>query len=135
MAHYKTLKAWKYSMRLAVQCSQAARRFPHYEQQKGLADQLRRAAYSIPINIAEGSARRGSREYRRFLDTAWSSHAEVDTAIELAKDLGYITMVEYARLDALADETGKMLFGLLRKVTNASGPARDGAAKRKPRGS
>ena len=128
MAHYKTLKAWKYSMRLAVQCSQAARRFPHFEQQKGLADQLRRAAYSIPINIAEGSARRGSSEYRPFLDTAWSCHAEVDTVIELAKELGYITMVEYARLDALADETGKTLFGLLRKVTKSAETAPKKAA-------
>src|SRR3989442_9032130 len=69
MAHYKTLKAWQHAQRLAIECVRAARAFPDYEQH-ALADQLRRACYSVPLNIAEGNTRQGSREYRRFLDTA-----------------------------------------------------------------
>lgn len=122
MAPYQRLKAWKHAKALAVECARAAKNFPDYERD-GLADQLRRAAYSIPINIAEGSARRGSREYRKFLDTARASHAEVVTILEIAKDLEYIPLVRYAKLDALADETGKTLFGLLRKVSDAPGRA------------
>src|SRR2546423_8040711 len=69
MAHYKTLKAWQHAQRLAIECVRAARAFPDYEQH-ALADQLRRACYSVPLNIAEGNTRQGSREYRRFLGTA-----------------------------------------------------------------
>src|SRR3989441_2589756 len=66
MAQYKTLKAWQHAQRLAIECVKAARAFPDYEQH-ALADQLRRACYSVPLNIAEGNTRQGSREYRRVL--------------------------------------------------------------------
>lgn len=122
MAPYRSLKAWEHAQRLAVECSKAARRFPEYEQTV-LADQFRRACYSVPLNIAEGSARRGSREHRRFLDTAKSSLAELETIIDLAHDLGYIDDASYARLSAQATETGKTLYGLLRKISDASSKA------------
>lgn len=114
MAPYRSLKAWKHAQRLAVECSKAARDFPPYEQQ-GLADRLRQAAYAVPLNIAEGVAQRGSGEYRRYLDLARGSLARVSTVLELAKDLGYIQMVPFARLEALADEASKTLYGLSRK--------------------
>ena len=82
-----------------------------------LADQLRRASYSVVLNIAEGSSRRGSREYRRFLDTANGSLAEVETALGLARELEYLKPADFGRLEALATETGKTLFGLLRKIS------------------
>jgi len=116
MAPYRTLKAWQHAQRLAVQCARAAQRFPDYEQ-VGLANQLRRAAYGVVMNIAEGSARRGSRDYRRFLDTANASLAEVETALGLARELDYVAPAEFGRLEALATETGKTLFGLLRKIS------------------
>ena len=119
MAHYKTLKAWQHGQRLAIECSRAARNFPDYEQ-GALADQLRRACYSVPLNIAEGNTRHGSRECRRYLDTARSSLAEVETIIEMAKELGYVSLAEFGRLEALANETGKTLFGLLRKISDAA---------------
>src|SRR2546429_7285888 len=72
MADYKTLKAWQHAQRLAIECVKAARAFPDYEQH-ALADQLRRACYSVPLNIAEGNTRQGSREYRRVLETARGS--------------------------------------------------------------
>ena len=119
MAHFRTLKAWQHGQRLAIECSRAARNFPDYEQ-GALADQLRRACYSVPLNIAEGNTRHGSRECRRYLDTARSSLAEVETIIEMAKELGYVSLAEFGRLEALANETGKTLFGLLRKISDAA---------------
>lgn len=119
MAPYRTLKAWEHAQRLAVESAKAARRFPEYEQAV-LADQLRRACYSVPLNIAEGSARRGSREYRRFLDNAKGSLAELETIIDLAHDLGYMDDATHSCLTGLAVETGKTLYGLLRKVSAAS---------------
>lgn len=119
MAHYKTLKAWQHGQRLAIECSRAARNFPDYEQ-GALADQLRRACYSVPLNIAEGNTRHGSRECRRFLDSARSSLAEVETIIEMARELEYVSPAEFGRLEALADETGKTLYGLLRKISDAA---------------
>ncbi len=119
MPIHHTLKAWQHAQRLAVECVKAASRFPDFEQ-TALADQLRRACYSIPLNIAEGTTRRGTRDYRRFLDTAWGSLAEVQTALVIARDVGYIQLPEFARLEALATETSKTLFGLLRKISQVS---------------
>jgi four helix bundle protein len=103
MAPYRTLKAWQHAERLAIECAKACRSFPDYEQLR-LADQLRRASYSVVLNIAEGSSRRGSREYRRFLDTANGSLAEVETALGLARGLEYLKPAEFGRLEALATE-------------------------------
>ena len=122
MPTHQTLKAWQHAQRLAVECSRITQRFPDYEQY-ALADQLRRASYSVPLNIAEGTARKGTRDYRKFLDVAWSSLAEVQTALAIARDVGYVQPVEYGRLEALAVETSKTLFGLLRKISQAARPA------------
>jgi four helix bundle protein len=126
MPNHHTLKAWQHAQRLAVDCAKSAQSFPDYEQHN-LADQLRRAAYSVPLNIAEGCSRKGSREYRKFLDIAWGSLAEVETALSMARDVGYLEPAEFGRLEALATETSKTLFGLLRKVTQSvSKPPRSG---------
>ena len=119
MAHYKTLKAWQHAQRLAIEGVRVSRRFPDYEQ-NALADQLRRACYSVPLNIAEGNTRYGSRECRRFLDTARGSLAEVETIIEIARELEYLPAVDYGRLEALTSETGRTLWGLLKRVSGAS---------------
>ncbi|MGH7568001.1 MAG: four helix bundle protein [Gemmatimonadales bacterium] len=119
MPPFRNLKAWEHAQRLAVECVRAAHRFPDIEQQ-GLADQLRRAAYSVPLNIAEGSAKRGSREYRRYLDTACGSLAEVETILGMARALGYLEAAEFGRLEAVATETSKTLYGFLRKITDSA---------------
>ena len=119
MAHYQTLKAWQHAQRLAIECAKMARGFPDYEQ-AALADQLRRACYSVPLNIAEGNTRQGVREYRRCLDIARGSLAEVETIIGMARDLEYIRPAEFGRLEALVAETGKTLYGLLRKISGVA---------------
>ena len=103
---HHTLKAWQHAQRLAVECAKAANRFPDVEQ-AALADQLRRACYSIPLNIAEGTSRKGTREYRKFLDIAWGSLAEVQSALAIARDVGYLEPAEFGRLEALSTETSK----------------------------
>ena len=119
MPPYRNLKAWEHAERLAVECVRASREFPDFEQQS-LADQLRRAAYSVPLNIAEGSAKRSSREFRRYLDTARGSLAEVETMLGMAHALGYLRPADFGRLEALATETSKTLYGLLRKLTDSA---------------
>src|SRR3989441_8491782 len=106
MAHYKTLKAWQHAQRLAIECVRAARAFPDYEQH-ALADQLRRACYSVPLNIAEGNTRQGSREYRRFLDTARGSLAQGGTIIEMAPQLGEMRPPQVGRPEAVVNGKGK----------------------------
>src|SRR5438132_12310799 len=119
MPPYRTLKAWQHAQRLAIECVRAARAFPDYEQH-ALADQLRRACYSVPLNIAEGNTRQGSREYRRFLATARGSLAEQETIIEMAREQAYVRRAELARLEGLVHETGKTLFWMLRQVSAAA---------------
>ncbi len=131
MASFHKLKAWKRAQQLAVECSQAALAFPEHEQ-PGLAAQLRRACYRIPLNLAEGTARRDSRAYRSYLETARGSLAEVMAILELAKDLRYVEMVKFARLEALADDVGKMLYGLLRASSAKTGTPRPGFRHLRP---
>ena len=119
MATHQTLRAWQHAQRLVVECARVAKRFPAYEQE-ALADQLRRAGYGVSLNIAEGHARRGSREYRRFLDTAKGSLAEVEAALDAAHQLEYVDEEQHRALMTIAEETGKTLFGLLRKISAAT---------------
>jgi four helix bundle protein len=119
MASFRDLKVWQHAMRLAVECAKVAKRFPD-EEQAALADQLRRAAHSVPLNIAEGASRKGPREFRRFLDTARGSLCEVQTALEIARAMEYLSDVDFQRVDAIATETAKTLWGLLRKVSQPS---------------
>ncbi len=118
MPSYRDLKAWQHAKRLSVEIGKAVQRFPE-EERLALAEQLRRAAYSVALNIAEGASRRGSKEFRRFLDTARGSLSEVQTALEIADEMGYLPEGEYERLDAIATETAKTTWGLLRKITDS----------------
>ena len=112
MGAFRSLKVWQHAQKLAVECGKAVKHFPAADRDT-LGDQLKRAAFSVPLNIAEGSARKGAKEFRRFLDTARGSLAEVQTALELASELDCLTKDEYERLDAIATETAKTLWGLL----------------------
>jgi len=116
MADFHHLKAWQHAKQLAIECARAAHTFPS-EERFALADQLRRAAYGAALNIAEGSGRRGTRDYRRYLDTARASLTEVEAILEIAAELGYLQPTTRARLEARRDEAAKTVFGLLRAAT------------------
>ena len=126
MADPKKLRAWQHAMKLAVQCSRAADQFPPTER-FALADQLRRAGYSVVLNIAEGAARFGGPAFRSFLDTSRASLDEIETILELAIEQAYVDAETGQRLQSLRDETARTVFGLLRAVS-----ARQ-AENRKPR--
>jgi four helix bundle protein len=116
MSDFHQLKAWQHAKRLAVECSRAASTFPS-EERFALADQLRRAAYGAALNVAEGASRRGTGEYRRYIDTARSSLTEVEAILEIAAELGYLQPTTRARLEARQDEAAKTVFGLLRAIS------------------
>lgn len=127
MSNYKTLKAWQHARILAIECVRAAKKFPP-EEQYVLAHQLRKAAYSVVLNIIEGSGKLGPKEARHGFDIASGSLDEVEGILDLAKELEYIPLTVMARLEARRDETGKTLHGLLRSVSRAA----DALDRKKP---
>lgn len=115
---YRNLNAWKHAQRLAVECAKLARGFPPYEQE-ALADELRHSSYRVPICIADGIARKGTRLCRVSLDNARAALAEVETILEISRDLGYVDGGAYGRIESVATEASKTLYGLLRKLPDA----------------
>lgn len=106
---------WNEAVGFVVDVYQATRSFPKTEQY-ALADQLRRAAVSIPSNIAEGAARQTQKEFIQFLYIARGSASEIDTQLEVAARLGYVSPEQKGGLDEKLDKISKMLSGLIRSV-------------------
>ena len=113
---YRDLDAWQLAMRNVIQIYRITRGFPA-EEKFGLTSQLRRAAVSIPSNIAEGHSRLGAGEFRRFVSIARGSAAEVETQLAVAVSLGVIDADEIASLSSEFDRLSKMLFGLYRRLS------------------
>jgi four helix bundle protein len=119
---YRGLKAWAHARRLAVECSKAAQALPRAEQ-PALAAQLREAGYAVVLRIAAGGCAGPISGRRAALHDAQRSLAAIDTILCIAHDLEYLSSRDYARLEAWLEETGKTLYGLLRKVeANSTGP-------------
>jgi len=85
-----------------------------------LTSQMRRAAYSIPMNLAEGAARAGAKEFAQFINVAVGSCEEVRYQIHLATALGYVPAETASRLDVDYEEVKRMLAGLLARVIGRS---------------
>ena len=94
---YEHLLAWKASYRLLLDLYSVTQRWPRHELY-GLTSQVRRAGYSASANIAEGAAKKGPREFRRFLDISVGSLAELSVGLRLAKDTGILSIDDYERL-------------------------------------
>jgi four helix bundle protein len=109
---HKDLDVWKKAMRLVLNTYRYTKFFPR-EETYGLAAQMRRAAVSIPSNIAEGKGRYSRKELLQFLVNARGSLLELETQIEIAKDLGYLGEVGEIELAEGASEVGRMLNGML----------------------
>ena len=112
---FKKILAWKLADDLAVHVYEATRDFPAFELY-GLVNQLRRAAVSVPANIAEGASRKNRREFLQFLYIAKSSLAEVDYCLHLALRLGYLGADLYEKMDAAKEEVARVLRGLMKAV-------------------
>ena len=113
--HYKDLVAWQKAMDLVVNVYAATERFPSRER-FSLTDQIRRAAVSVPSNIAEGQAHFNKREFLHFLRHARGSLAEVETQMLLAKRLSYLSNVEGEEIFKQIDELGRIMSGLIRSL-------------------
>jgi len=100
---------------LALAAFRVTESFPRREWY-GLGAQIRRAGFSVSSNIAEGSAKRGSREFRRYLDISIGSLAELAYALLLARDLGLLSRENWERIEALRDRTGMMTWKLYEAV-------------------
>ena len=112
---YRVLLVWQKGLGLAKQIYQLTQSFPN-EERYGLTTQIRRAAVSIPSNIAEGQARSGKKEFIQFLYFARGSLAEIDTQCLIAKDLGYVSEKQYEDIYTTIDELKRMLYSLVNKL-------------------
>ena len=112
---FRDLLVWQKSMVLVKQVYAMTRQFPT-DERFGLTSQMRRAAVSIPSNIAEGQARHSTGEFIQFISHAEGSVAELETQLEIAADLGYCTPSQKTAVLALAEEVRKMLNALRRKL-------------------
>jgi four helix bundle protein len=108
---YTELIAWQKSMVFVTEIYKASEHFPQRELY-GLSSQLRRAAVSIPSNIAEGLGRRSTKEFKYFLSNAQGSLCEVETQVRIAGNLSYLTADKVEELLSKAAEIGKILHGL-----------------------
>jgi four helix bundle protein len=86
------------------------------EERYGLTSQIRRAAAAVPTNLAEGAAKRGSREFRRFVDIALGSLGEMAYLLLLARDLGLLKPADHVSLDDLRKRTGGLVWRLARAL-------------------
>ena len=111
-AHYD-LDAWKLSMELVRNIYELTQSFPKQEM-FGLTSQMRRAAVSIPSNIAEGAARTGSKEFAQYLNIARGSLSELETQLLISADLGYIKKTD--AIFAAVDRVSRLITGLHKTV-------------------
>ena len=118
MQSYKELNVYKKSYIQAREIYKLSQKFP-LEERYGLTSQIKRAATSIPLNIAEGYGKveRG-KEVVRFLSMARGSSAELEVLLNFSKDFGYILEEEYIEFLKRCEEIGKMLTGLIKSITD-----------------
>jgi four helix bundle protein len=115
MQRFTDLQVWQKGHAFALKLYRLSNAFP-VEERFGIISQLRRAAVSVPTNIAEGSKRRTRQEYARFLNIAEGSVAEVEYLLILARDLGYLPIAPARESIDEAAEIARMLHGLRSKV-------------------
>jgi four helix bundle protein len=112
MKSHKDLDVWRLAMDLAQQTYEITRAFPR-EEQFGLSAQMRRAAVSIPSNIAEGAARQGQKEFAQFLFFSLGSASELETQPEISRRVKLLSDKTHGQLDAMLARIAQMLRGLI----------------------
>ncbi len=112
---HRDLIVWQRAIDLVTAVYRVSQSFPASEQY-GLTSQVRRAAVSVPSNIAEGYGRGTSQDYLRFLRMARGSLFEIDTQLLIAMNLGILSESRYEELDAHMTEVGRVLAGLIKSI-------------------
>lgn len=115
MKTYKDLIVWQKSIKLVTLTYKLLEDFPK-EETFGLCSQIKRSAVSIPSNIAEGKMRGSNNEFKRFLLIAYGSGAELETQIEISKNLEKTKNLKYEEFDKLLLEIMKMLNTLIKEL-------------------
>ncbi len=128
MRDYTKIDAWKLADDLTVAIYQRTREFPR-EEQYGVTSQLRRAAYSVPANIVEGSSREGKRDYLHFLYIARGSLSETQYFLHLAHRLGFLSADEAAAFNNQTKQAFACLHGLIQAVEKEAGISQRAIAK------
>ena len=116
MMPYEKFEAWQLAHELALQIYQVTDSWPK-EERFGLTSQLRRAALSVPTNISEGAAKRGNREFRRFLDIALGSLSEVSYLLLFSRDRSLLMPEAWLELDTFRNRVGQLTWQLYRSLT------------------
>ncbi len=116
---FKNIKAWQYADDLAVFTYSKTKSFPR-EELYGITSQLRRAAVSVPANIAEGASRNHKKEYLHFLYIAKGSIAEIEYLLHLSKRLAYLKSDEYQKIEDIRKQAARTLYGLINSVEKDS---------------
>jgi four helix bundle protein len=111
MRPHERLEVWSKAIDFVVAVYKASERFPK-EEKFGLTSQIRRAAVSVPANIAEGAARSTSKEFAYFLANAQGSASELETELLIARRLGYLEETAYAQVRSELEQIGRMIVGL-----------------------
>jgi len=109
------MDVFKLSHSLTIEIYKLTEKFPP-EEKFGLSSQMRRSAYSIPVNIVEGASRLGTKEYRQFVGIARGSSGEISYQLLLSRDLGYISEQGYTSLKERYDRVARMLTGLIKTL-------------------
>ena len=112
---YKELTVWQKSVKLVVELYLLTEKFPK-EEIYGLTSQMRRSAVSIPSNIAEGRTRGSRKDFTQFLRIAYSSGAELETQIEISKQLPNTKILNYTQVDMFLNEVMRMLHVMIKKL-------------------
>ena len=113
---YKELIVWQRSIELVIEIYKLTEKFP-FEEKYCLVPQMRRATIAIPSNIAEGHRRRTKRDFRQFLVIANSSAAELETQLEISKQLPKTKKLNFKIVDKLLNEVLRMLNVFIRKLS------------------
>jgi len=117
LKNYRELKVWQKSYRLCLDIYRITKKFPK-EERYGLTSQIRRAAVSIPSNIAEGYGRKTTADYLRFLYIAYGSICELETQLLLSGDLYYVNQENLKALKDGTEEVERMLKALIKSLEN-----------------
>jgi len=120
MRNFKKILAWQKADDLTVAVYKVTKAFPDSER-FSMVNQMRRSAYSVPANIAEGASRNTPKDYLNFLYIARGSLSELSYFIHLSLRLKYLSIADHEKLASQADETGRTLTGLIKAVTREAG--------------